>query len=1131
MIAYAELAVTTNFSFLHGASHPEEMVATADELGLAAIGIADRNSFAGVVRAYGEAKKRTIKLIVGVRLVTVDDFEVLAYPTDRAAYGRLCRLLTAGNLKGKKSECRLTFEEILAASEGQMLIAMPPQAFPGRSAARSEAKYCTADPGSSQVQSLRRSRISDAPLRAAPHPGNASDFTSRLTTLARIAPGRTFLAGAHYHRGDEPRRLKLLDELGERAGAPLVAVNDVSYHVPERRPLADVVTCIREKCTIAEAGFRLTVNAERHLKPPTEMARLFRNFPGAIDRTIDIAQACTFSLGQLHYEYPDEPVPPGKTAQGHLEEITWAGAAERYPKSQFSNGIPEDVTKRLKEELALIASLEYAHYFLTVHDVVAYARKQLKILCQGRGSAANSAVCYCLGITEVNPNESKLLFARFISKNRNEPPDIDVDFEHERREEVIQYIYERYGRHRAAICATVIHYRSRRAIREVGKAMGLTEDVTAALAKTVWGSGDELPDEHIRQAGLDPENPAIRQAVTLANELTGFPRHLSQHVGGFVLTRGPLDETVPIGNAAMVDRTFIEWDKDDIDTVGLMKVDVLALGMLSCLKRGLDLLKMHYGKDYSLASIPKDGADDAPAVYEMLSRADSIGVFQVESRAQMSMLPRLKPQCFYDLVIEVAIVRPGPIQGDMVHPYLRRRDKIDPENYPSPDPAEGPANELENVLKRTLGVPLFQEQAMQIAIEAAKFTPDEADGLRRAMATFRHNGTVHLFEDKFIDGMVRRGYDRAFAERCFDQIKGFGEYGFPESHAASFALLVYASAWIKCHYPDVFCAAILNSQPMGFYQPAQLVRDARAHGVEVRPADVNYSGWDCRLEAAENSKHAVRLGFRLIGGLAEKELEKLIAARGNGYASIERLAAIAGVSRFTIERLAEADAFRSLDLDRRAALWAARRLDVIGINAARRAINVKIENPLPLLAPHLGDELFAEEVVTLPEMPLSEHVVEDYVTTGLSLKEHPVRFFRDRLAALGAIRNTELRREDLQPDTTITVAGLVLVRQRPGTAQGVVFMTLEDETDIANVIVWPKVFEKNRRTVMTARFLAVRGRLQRAGLVIHVVAESFVDLSAMLPWLREGGELFSPKFSGGTLPDETALPIRSRDFH
>ncbi|MGD0148079.1 MAG: error-prone DNA polymerase [Xanthobacteraceae bacterium] len=1152
MSAYAELAVTTNFSFLRSASHPGEMVARADDLKLAAIGIADRNSFAGVVRAYDEAKNRTIKLLVGTRLVTVDGFEVLTYPTDRQAYGRLCQLLTQGNLKAKKGECHLTFEQVLDANAGQIFIVIPRQWFPGRSAARSVAEWCAADPGSLRTPSPERSRISGAPLRAAPHPGNESEFTTRLSALVHAAPGRTFLAGLHYHRGDEPRRLGLLAELGERHGAPLVAVNDVHYHAPERRPLLDVVTCIREKCTLSQAGFRLAVNAERHLKAPEDMARLFKNFPDAIARTIDIANACTFSLGELKYEYPDEPVPPGKTAQQHLEDLTWAGAAERYPKDRFPDGVPTEVKKRLDEELVLIAKLDYARYFLTVHDVVAYARKVKNILCQGRGSAANSAVCFCLGITEVNPNESKLLFARFISANRNEPPDIDVDFEHERREEVIQYIYERYGRHRAAICATVVHYRSRRAIREVGKAFGLTEDITAALAKTVWGTGDELPDDHIRQAGLDPKNPAIRQAVALADALTGFPRHLSQHVGGFVLTRERLDATVPIGNAAMDERTFIEWDKDDIDTLGLMKVDVLALGMLSCLRRGLDLLKAHYGKDYSLASIPKDGTDDAPEVYAMLSRADSIGVFQVESRAQMSMLPRLKPQCFYDLVIEVAIVRPGPIQGDMVHPYLRRRDRIDPEHYPSPDPAQGPADELKNVLKRTLGVPLFQEQAMQIAIDAAKFTPDEADGLRRAMATFRHNGTVHLFEDKFIHGMVRRGYERAFAERCFEQIKGFGEYGFPESHAASFALLVYASAWIKCRYPDVFCAAILNSQPMGFYQPAQLVRDARAHGVEVREADVNFSNWDCTLEAAAPSHpspargggmgggHAVRLGFRIVSGLNEDELKKLIAARGNGFASIERLAAVTGMSRFTIERLAEADAFRSLGLDRRAALWAARRLDVIGISTARRTANIKSENPLPLLAPHLSDELFPEPAVALPAMPLSEHVVEDYVATGLSLKEHPVRFFRDRLDALGALRNVELRSDPLptlprkrrrDEEGEVTVAGLVLVRQRPGTSKGVVFMTLEDETDIANIIVWPKVFAKNRRIVMTARFLAVRGRLQRSGLVIHVIADSFVDLSAELPWLREGGDLFAPKFSGGPLPDDDALPLKSRDFH
>ncbi len=979
MNVYAELAVTTNFSFLRGASHPQEMVATADELGLAAIGIADRNSFAGAVRAYDEAKKRKIKLIVGTRLVTIDDFEVLAYPTDRTAYGRLCRLITVGNLKTKKGECHLTFEEILGASEGQILIALPSQAI-------------------SEV------------------------FTQRLSALVRAAPGRTFLAGVHYHRGDEPRRLGLLAELGARMQAPLVAVNDVFYHAPERRPLADVLTCVREKCTLGQAGLRLTVNAERHLKPPAEMVRLFASFPEAVARTGTIAKACRFSLSELKYEYPDEPVPEGKTAQQHLEDLTWAGARERYPKDKYPEGIPGDVEKRLHDELELIAKLDYARYFLTVHDVVSFARRQDKeILCQGRGSAANSAVCFCLGITSVNPEKSKLLFARFISENRGEPPDIDVDFEHERREEVIQYIYRRYGRHRAAICATVVHYRSRRTIREVGKVLGLTEDVTAALAKTVWGYGDGLPDDHIRQAGLDPANPAIRQAVALADDLIGFPRHLSQHVGGFVLTRAPLDETVPIGNAAMDERTFIEWDKDDIDTLGLMKVDVLALGMLSCLRRGLDLLKQHYGEDCSLATLPQDDA----AVYEMLSRADSVGVFQVESRAQMSMLPRLKPQCFYDLVIEVAIVRPGPIQGDMVHPYLRRRDGIEKEHYPSPSPAHGPANELEEVLKRTLGVPLFQEQAMQIAITAAKFTPDEADGLRRAMATFRHTGNVHLFRDKFINGMTERGYDRDFAEHCFGQIEGFGEYGFPESHAASFALLVYASAFIKCRYPDVFCAAILNSQPMGFYQPAQLVRDARQHGIEIRSADVNFSDWDCTLEPATPSLpapasgggkgggHAVRLGFRLIHGLGEDELKKLIAVRENGFSSIERLAATAGISRFTIERLAEADAFRSLGLDRRAALWAARRLDMTGTRPARRPASAKVEEALPLLTPHLSDELFPEESVALPAMPLCEHVVEDYMATGLSLKEHPVRFFRDRLTALGAVRNAALRSADL----------------------------------------------------------------------------------------------------------------------
>jgi error-prone DNA polymerase len=1109
MTGYAELAVTTNFSFLRGAAHPQEMVAAADDLGLDAIGIADRNSFAGVVRAYsqwkkldkeaaeeaaktGKPKRKIVKLIVGVRLVTVDGFEVIAYPTNRAAYGRLSRLVTEGNrlLVNKKGDCSLELIQIIRAAMGQMFIVLPPD-----------------DP--------------------------SADFVDQLGKLSAAASGRVFLAGVHRHRGDERRRLGLLDELGARTGAPLVAVNDAYYHVPERRQLADVLTCIREKCKITEAGFRLTVNEERHLKPPEEMARLFADFPEAVERTIAIADACQFSLGELKYEYPDEPVPPGKTPQQHLEDLTWEGAKRRYPRHLYPEGVPDDVVKRLKEELAIIEGLDFARYFLTVHDVVDYARNVLKILCQGRGSAANSAVCYCLGITEVNPNNSKLLFARFISEKRGEPPDIDVDFEHERREEVIQYIYQRYSRERAAICATVIHYRSRRAIREVGKAMGLTEDITAALAKTVWGSHDDgLPNKHIAEAGLDPSNPAILQAVELGRQLLGFPRHLSQHVGGFVLTRERLDETVPIANAAMEDRTFVEWDKDDIDEIGLMKVDVLALGMLSCLRRGLDLLRNHYGEEVTLATIPPDGSEDADRIYEMLSRADSVGVFQVESRAQMSMLPRLKPECFYDLVIEVAIVRPGPIQGDMVHPYLARRDRVkrgEVLTYPSPKPPYD-SDELKEVLKRTLGVPLFQEQAMQIAITAAGFSPGDADGLRRAMATFRHNGTVHLYRTPFIEGMTRKGYDLAFAENCFNQIEGFGEYGFPESHAASFALLVYASAWIKCHYPDVFCAAILNSQPMGFYQPAQLVRDARQHGVEVRQADVNFSQWDCTLEPGADGHFAVRLGFRLISGLSEEELKKLIDARGNGYASIERLATVAGVSRFTMERLAEADAFRSLDLDRRAALWAARRLDTIGVprgNAQNRIATT--ERLLPLFMPHMGDELFAEPKIALPAMSLNEHVVEDYLATGLSLKAHPVSFFRERLKALGIITCEEHRQESLPQDMRVTVAGLVLMRQMPGTAKGVVFATLEDETGIANIIVWRRIFEQNRRTVMTSRFLAVRGRLQRAGIVIHIVAETFIDLSAELHRLRDDVPFGPSPAVEADAADLTLL--KSRDFH
>ncbi|HXF55745.1 MAG TPA: error-prone DNA polymerase [Hyphomicrobiaceae bacterium] len=1066
MTAFAELAAATNFSFLRGASHPHEMVGQAAELKLAAIGIADRNTVAGVVRAHVAAKEAQIHLLVGARLVTTDGFEAVCYPTDRAAYGRLCRLLTAGNRRTVKGQCHISFEEIVAAQEGQLFIAMPPDQL-------------------------------DA------------TFTGRLAALAKAAPGRVYLGASFLYRGDERRRLGELAELAVTTCAPLVATNDVLYHEPERRPLADLLTCIREKCTITDAGFRLEANAERHLKSATEMARLFAQFPEAVARSLEILGRVRFSLDELRYEYPDEPVPAGKTPQAWLEELTWKHAAERYPK-----GIPERVAALLAKELKLIASLDYARYFLTVYDIVRFAKSK-GILCQGRGSAANSAVCYCLGITAVDPTRINVLFERFISAERREPPDIDVDFEHERREEVIQYLYERYGRERAAICSTVIHYRPRMAIRDAGKAMGLKEDVTSALANTMWGyEGNVIPEAHIREAGLDPANPSIRQAIGLARSLLGFPRHLSQHVGGFVLTRERLDETVPIHNAAMEDRTFIEWDKDDIDALGMLKVDVLALGMLTCIRRGLDLIARHHGRALTLASVP---AED-PAVYDMLSRADSVGVFQVESRAQMSMLPRLEPRCFYDLVIEVAIVRPGPIQGDMVHPYLRRRSGLDPIAYPS--------EELKAVLGKTLGVPLFQEQAMQIAIVGAGFTPGEADKLRRAMATFRHTGTIHTFRDKFIGGMVRRGYDRDFAERCFSQIEGFGEYGFPESHAASFALLVYVSAWIKCHYPDAFCAAILNSQPMGFYAPAQLVRDAREHGVEVRHPDVNVSDWDCTLEpAGEDARHAcaVRLGLRLVTGLPETDAEAIVAARGAGYASVHALWVRSGVSLSVLERLAAADTFRSLGLDRRQALWAVKGL---GGGAHQSGKGSAAAAASPLLARD-ANNLFAEQRVTLPTMSLGEHVVEDYTTLSLSLKAHPCAFFREELDRRGVITSRRHWDEGLAGQRVV-VGGLVLVRQRPGTAKGVIFLTLEDETGIVNIVVWPKVFEANRRTVMSARFLLVQGRIEREGLVIHVVAERFMDLSGELARLRDGNVL-----PPSNEPARAAPPpfVKSRDFH
>ncbi len=1072
---YAELGVTTNFSFLRGASHPGDMVCEAHNLGLDAIGIADRNTFSGIVRAHVAAKdaRHPVRFLVGVRLVTMDGRETLCYPTDRAAYGRLCRLLSTGNRRALKGECHIDLAEIVAAAEGQIFIAMPE--------------------------------------------GDWRGFTAFLQTLAEAAPGRTYLGARHDHRGHDRRRLGELAELAQRCGTPMVATADALYHTPTQRPLQDVLTCIREKCSIAEAGLRLESNAERHLKSADEMRQLFRDYPDAVSRTAEIANACRFSLDELKYEYPDEPIPEGKTPQQHLIDLVEAGKKVRYPK-----GVPADVEAVVQTELRIIEERDFARYFLTVHDIVHYARS-IGILCQGRGSSANSIVCYLLQITSIDPVDLKLLFARFISTARSEPPDIDVDFEHERREEVIQYLYNRYGRERAAICATVIHYRPRSAVRDVGKALGLTEDMTEALADTVWGSwGKEIDDDQVAQAGLDPANPQLGQTLAMAQQLMGFPRHLSQHVGGFVLTRNRLDESVPIGNAAMDDRTFIEWDKDDIDALGMMKVDVLALGMLTCIQRGFHFLNEKYGygspgkpRLNSIAAVP---ADD-PNVYEMISDADTVGVFQVESRAQMSMLPRLKPKRHYDLVIEVAIVRPGPIQGDMVHPYLRRRDGIEKVEYPMP--------ELEGILAKTLGVPLFQEQAMQIAIVGAGFTGDEADGLRRAMATFRHNGTIHLYKDKFIEGMVERGCPRAFAERCFSQIEGFGEYGFPESHAASFALLVYVSAWIKHHYPEVFCAAILNSQPMGFYQPAQLVRDAKEHGVEIRHPDINESDWDCTLEPARGGKHqnAVRLGLRLVKGLKKADAEKLMAARGNGYGSVESLQRIPGLNRHMLQRLAEADAFQSLNLSRREALWAVRR---VVKEAPGKTLDQNL-NGLPLFL-NQRDDLFLEPKVALNPMGKPEEVAEDYVFTSLSLKDHPCRFFRPDLTALGAIPNAQLHDGTHRNNKRLTVSGLVLMRQQPGTAKGVIFVTLEDETGIANIIIWRKVFQANRRLVMTSRFMAVTGRFQvddASGKVIHILAEKFHDLTDRLPELRT----MEDPDSAGFLPLENLRLQHSRDFH
>ncbi|MEJ0093090.1 MAG: error-prone DNA polymerase [Methylocella sp.] len=1076
---YAELAVTTNFSFLRGASHPEELVAAAMASGLAGIGIADRNSLAGIVRAYNFAKahkKEDFRVVSGVRLVFCDGTpDILSFPRDRAAYGRLTRLLTRGNARAQKGICLLRIDDLVEAAQGQQLIVMPGSTWEAKDDAKLAAKI-HADLYDAQ-RKLTLVDANPAPL---------------LQRLRKAAEGRVWLAASMTYGSAMRRDLARRIALARKTGLPLLAINDVLMHAPERRALQDVLTAIREGVTLDAVGLHLQANAERHLKSGGEMARLFSDAPEAIAETLRFLEGVSFSLNELRGDYPEELREGFPTPQAALEFFAREGAKFRYP-----NGVPSTVETAITHELKLVEELNYAPYFLTVHDIMRFARDE-KILCQGRGSAANSTLCYCLRITEVNPVVHSLLFERFISADRGEPPDIDVDFEHEKREQVMQYIYEHYGRARAGLTATVITYRARSAIREVGKAFGLSEDVIAVLSDTIWGrSSTSVTAKETRRAGLDPTDARLAQVLRLAEELIDFPRHLSQHTGGFVITRSRLDEVVPIMNAAMEDRTTIEWNKDDLDALGILKIDVLALGMLTCLRKGFDLIKEHYGKALTLDALPSE----EPAVYAMISRADTIGVFQIESRAQMSMLPRLKPKDFYDLVIEVAIVRPGPIQGDMVHPYLRRRQGLEPEIYPSP--------ELKEVLKKTLGVPLFQEQAMRIAIVAAGFTPSEADRLRRSMATFKHTGTIGTFREKMVEGMVAKNYPREFAERCFKQIEGFGTYGFPESHAASFALLVYASAWMKCRYPDVFACALLNAQPMGFYAPAQIVRDAREHGVEIKEVDVNFSNWDSTLAAGSDSlplhsrhasmqgeilsTHKIQLGFRQISELNKVDMTRLVALRGGGYDSIRDLWLRTKLSPGALEILASADAFRSLGLDRREALWAVR-----GLNRAGD------KDDLPLLKDLSWRAIEAD--ARLPAMPLSEHVVEDYRHLSLSLKAHPVAFLRKILTQKKILRAEELRTQ--RSGARVSVAGLVLVRQRPGSARGVIFLTIEDETGTANVIIWAKTFEALRPIVIGARFIAVTGRLQIEADVIHVVMERAEDLTPLLALLsNQGGEI------------------------
>lgn len=1042
-MVYCELQITSNFSFLEGASHPEELIEQAARLGYNSVAVTDRNSLAGIVRAHMAAKKAGIRLIPACRLDLQDGPSLLAYPTDKEAYGRLSTLLTVGNLRTEKGKCELYKNDVFQHAEGIVFIICPPE------------KLVV---GFELEQS----------------------FIAFVQECQQRLQGCLNLGIKKLYRGDDAKLLFRINQLGEHLAIPLVVLGDVYYHVPERRELQDILTCIREKCTIHTAGFNLHPNAERYLKSITEVERLFRLYPEAVEQSVKIANACRFSLDDLKYIYPDELSSHGRTTQEELSYLTWEGASKR-----FNGDIPDAIRETIQMELDFIERKNYASYFLTVYDYVRFA-KEKGILCQGRGSAANSTVCYCLGITSVDPSKYRLLFARFMSDARDEPPDIDVDFEHERREEVIQYIYEKYGRNRAAIVATVTQVRSKGAIRDVGKAMGLSMDAVGRLAGVVSSHWDDYINlERLVEQGFNPDDQHLRKVLELTHQYIGFPRQLGQHTGGFVITQGNLHELCPLINARMDNRTNLEWNKDDLEALGFLKVDVLALGMLTCIRKAFDLAKKHYGKELTLADI---GAEDDPKVYDMICHADTLGVFQIESRAQMSMLPRLKPEKFYDLVIEVAIVRPGPIQGDMVHPYLRRRNKEEDVDYPS--------TEIQTILEKTLGVPLFQEQAMEIAIVAAGFTPAEADELRRSMATFKAKGQVSAFYKKMVDGMVKKNYTEEFAIRVFKQLEGFGSYGFPESHAASFALLVYVSSWLKYYYPDIFAASLLNSQPMGFYQPAQIVIDAQKHGVKVRPIDINHSSWDNTLEGEIGKPHALRLGLRQIKGFSMEEAVVLTQGRQSAYSSITGMMDV-GLSLIALEKLADADAFTSLGVDRRQALW---EITALG------------DRPIALFEGQTSESAM-EGQIELPLLTKSQHVVADYARTSLSIKAHPVSFLRGKLDLLHVVPTAKLGL--IKNDMPVKVCGLITVRQRPGTSKGVLFITIEDDTGFSNIVVWSNVFEKYRKEILRAKLLMVAGKIQVEGEVIHVIAQRCFDMSGLLKDLTTEGDHAADIFHKG----------------